>query len=275
MRIRILLPLLILLALPRPAAAMEALAHGVVLRMHDPQAATVINQILTDPAYWQDARRDTYDDELYDELRLKEVEMGLVPMVAGEGDRDLPREVIEDVIFTGFEALPAHIDLAKRVVHLGQGYDPKVGADYVDTFFYLDLKLLYLTASWRVYRTRDAGERSILWFEKLPEETLPEAVRAAYQQRIQEASGSVDRRRGLFGSLNKPAELYGMFLIEDGRRHQSRVTFVARLVFGPEASWLTAYASQLPFVVRAALKGAFDASVGLCYAAAAEPHPAR
>ncbi len=81
-----------------------------------------------------------------------ELERGYVPMVSGEGDRDLPRAVVEDAIFRHLDQLPRHIDLVDRVAYLGRGHDPVVGHDYADVYLLFDATILTIHFGYRMYR---------------------------------------------------------------------------------------------------------------------------
>jgi len=242
------------------ASETAAAPASLVVRTHDPVAASVVGALLTDPSYWEGAWQRTYTGRSYDEIRMKEVEQGFLPMISGEGGQDVPQEVIEGVIFEHFVDLPAHLDPARLVVNLGQGHDPAIGADYSDSWFFLDVPFMYIEFSWRLYRTRTDSGRSLLWFEKLTPAMAGAETWAGYQSRIDTARASLDRRP-IFGSIVEPTEFYGLFIVEPGQVQESRVTFVARVFFGPETGWLASYASQIGIFLRTALAQAFEAAL--------------
>lgn len=240
-------------------------ALPVSVKTHDPAAARVIRSLLGDPAYWEGAWRRTYTGRSYDEIRMRELDRGFLPMITGEGQRDVPQDVIEEVIFEHFVELPAHLAPAERVVNLGQGHDPTVGADYSDTWFFFDVPFMYIELTWRLYRMRDASGASLLWFEKLTPAMAGPATWTRYQARIDAARETVDRK-ALFGNIVEPSEVYGLFRIAPGEVHESRVTFVAHVHFGPETGWLASQASQIALFLRTALAQAFDAAVAISVA---------
>lgn len=245
-----------------PEAVTSAPTRSVSLQTHDPAAARVVDALLTDPSYWEGAWRKTYTGRSYDEIRLKEIDRGFLPLITGEGGADVPQAVIESVIFEHFVEMPEHLAPARLVVNLGRGHDQVVGADYNDTWFFLDVPFMYIEFSWRLYRTRTASGSSLLWFEKLTPEIAGAETWARYQSRIVTARASTSRR-SIFGSVVEPSEIYGLFMVEPGREQESRVTFVAHVLFGPETGWLASYASQLAIFLRTALAQAFDAALAI------------
>jgi hypothetical protein len=265
--IRVALLLLGLLCLVPGTAfggSIDALGGAKSVRMHDPTAQTTLNSILTDANYWDDAWQKQYKDRSYDEIRFKDLDLGFVPMISGDGNMDISHKAASKVAFTGFDNLPKHLPLAKKVVYLGQGYDEAVGAEYTDTFLFVDIKFLYAAFTWRMYRQHDeATGFTTLWFELLPDNLLSPEKQASYQATIDDATAQVSRR-SMFSQVASPKELYGMFVLQPGVEHETRVVFVARLTFGQEVGWVVRWGSQLQVVLRMALQQAFEAAVALC-----------
>jgi hypothetical protein len=246
---------------PVAQAEAPAAAPSVTVKTHDPGAARVIGALLTDEHYWDGAWRRTYTGRSYDEIRMKEVEHGFLPRITGEGGRDVPGDVIAEVIFQHFDELPAHLAPAERALNLGRGHDAHVGAEYSDSWFFLDVPFMYIEFSWRLYRAR-TPTGSLLWFEKLTPAIAGAETWSRYQTRIDAARATVDRKP-VFGSIVEPTEAYGLFIVEPGAVHESRVTFVARVLFGAETGWLASYASQVAIFLRTALAQAFDAALAI------------
>lgn len=271
----ILLRVLFVLALPVVYAQGDGVAaapfgQAVTAPTRDLAAGEVLRAILTDPDYWDDAWSRRYEGKLYDEIRFVEIERGYVPMITGEGGRDLPNQVVEDAVFVHFDELPRHIGLVKRMAFLDRGHDPLVGHDYADAYLLFDASFFYIRFHYRLYRARDESGRRVLWFEKLtPDMPGPERWKR-YGKRRSDLEAALSLRGAPFGAILEPEELFGVFLVEPGRVHASRVTFVARLAFDKEASWLAGYASQLPWVLRVALAKAFEAAVAICVEKVAE-----
>lgn len=241
----------------------DSLAGAISVKTHDTEASTTINQLLTEDCYWEGAWTKSYKDELYDEIRLKETDLGFLPMISGEADRNVPMSIVEEVAFSHFDELTKHLDLVKVAEHLGRGYDPEIGAEFIDSYFCFDAVFMYVELTWRIYRTCDNSGRRIVWFEELTPEIAGNRW-CTYEPKIKELSTSFNRR-SIFGSLVKPESLYGVFLLVPGKTYETRVVFVARLAFGKETSWIANYASQIPVVLRKALAGAFDSAVAICF----------
>ena len=92
-----------------PVAGAPAPTRSVSLQTHDPAAGRVVDALLSDPSYWEGAWRKTYTGRSYDEIRLKEIDRGFLPLITGEGGADVPQAVIESVIFEHFVEMPEHL----------------------------------------------------------------------------------------------------------------------------------------------------------------------
>jgi len=245
------------------ATASVAHAGSLNLKLRNDEGEKVLNSILDDASYWSDAWTKTYSGKQYDEIRLKPISSGYVPMISGEGGEDFDHDVVADVVYMQNTRLPKYMDGAKIVVDLGRGFDSTVGAEYRDTFYVLDLTLFYATFPQRMYRRHDEdSNRTVLWFEKLTPEMLPAATWTSYQAEMTKQVEGMDTR-WIGGSVVEVGDIYGMFLVEPGKEHESRVSFVSKLAFGDDAGWIAKMGSQMPRVLKAGLRSGFGASVAI------------
>ena len=99
----------------------HAVTGPVNVRTHGAEAQQVLTKILADESYWADATRTAYEDELYDELRLKSTATGYVPMITGEGREDFPHQVVADTVYFRNLDLPKYMSGAKVIQVLGSG----------------------------------------------------------------------------------------------------------------------------------------------------------
>ncbi len=249
---------LLVTALPSLASA----PSGIEIQMRNAEGEAVIQAALSDPTFWDDANVRTYDGEGYEEVRLKPADPGYIPMIVGEGGQDFDHDVVSEVVFERQDQLSRHMAGAKTVEYLGRGYDEEIGAEYTDAFFYLDLSFFYATYIQRMYR-RSEGGATVLWFEKLDESFVDSATWAQYQARVAEKVEEVDRR-WTFNRILEVDEIYGMFFLESGQTHESRITFVSKLSFGDDAGFIANVGSRIPGVIRSGLRSGFDASVAIC-----------
>lgn len=252
---------------PDPAEIPEysgAATGDVNVEMRYGEGAKMLNRMINEQGFWGDADVNTYNKELYDEIRLKPVSDGFVPMITGESDEDIPHDVVADIVFGQMNALPAYMDGAKAVETLGYGTDSKYGLPYVDSYFILDMSFLYVVYPQRMYRKK-VGDRTFLWFEKLDASFVDEATWAEYQAKIKKTQDAQSFRR-LFGSIVEVKQIYGIFIVGPGAEKESRVTFVSKLIFGDDAGFLATFGSKLKPVLRGGLQSGFDASVKIAKA---------
>lgn len=255
-------------------------AVDVKMRAH-PDGQTTLNRILTDTSFWGDAWKKTYTTELYDEIRLKSTDAGYVPMITGEGQQDFDHEVVADVVYRRNSELPKYMSGARVVMPLGSGFDSVVGAEYRDSFYILDLTAFYGYFPQRMYKKHDpVKNQTVLWFEKMDPSFVDATTWATYSQRMKSALDNLDRR-ALFNSLIEVSDVYGMFVVEPGKVHTSRVSFVSKLSFDKGTGMIAQLGSQLPPVIRTGIMAGFDASVAIAKIeterrakAAAAPAPA-
>jgi len=242
--------------------SVSAWAQTPNFHLHNTSAAAVINDTLAE-GYWADANISSYKSETYDEIRLKSIESGYVPMITGEGLEDFDPDVVEHIVFRRLTELPKHMEGAKAVIALGAGYDPVVGAAYQDTFYVVDLTLLYVTFPQRTYLVKDPEhQRSYLVFEKIRPDMVDASTWTAYDAAMTKAVESVELRWA-FGSVVPATEVFGMYVIEPGKEKKTRITLVSKLVFGDDTSWIARMGNQMPSVLRAGLRNGFDACVAI------------
>ena len=243
---------------------LPARASGATITLHDATAAAMLNEALQSDAFWQNAQVSRYQDKQYDEIRLRAVDTGFISMVTGEGKRDFDQDIVADTVFHHQWKLPHFMDGAKAAVKLGSGTDPVNGLPYPDTFFFLDFGIFYGTLIQRMYRI-DAGDRTLLAFERLDESFVDGATWAAYQAKVTTTSDSVDRRWPPFNSVVPVAEVFGLFIVEPGDHHRTRVTLVNKLGFSDSggASWIANLGSEMPPVIRSGLKSGFNGCVAI------------
>jgi hypothetical protein len=236
----------------------------VQVELRNDEGEKVLNKILADEGFWADAWTKTYDDKLYDEIRLKDSDSGYVPMITGEGGQDFPHDVVADIVFYQNTRLPKYMSGAKAVVLLGSGFDKEVGAEYRDCFYVLDLTVFYGTFPQRMYRKHDAENNvSVMWFEKMDERFVDADTWAKYSEQMTKTVDAMDRRWPPFNSVVPVGDLYGMFMVSPGEEHTSRVSFITKIGFGDDAGFVARWGSQMPGVIKSGLRSGFGASVAI------------
>ena len=233
---------------------------GVSLKMHSGEGERMIGRMLNEAGFWGDASVSEYKNQLYDTLKLKKVDDGFMPMITGEGDTDLPHDVVKDIIFDQMSKLPKYMSGAVAVVPLGTGKDPLSGETYSDSFFVLDLTLFYVKYPQRMYKKTE-GDSTYLWFEKLESSYVSTSTWSQYEVVMDKTMAGLDLRTVMFGSVLDVGDIYGIFSVSPGESRTSRVTFVSKLSFDDSAGWLAKAGSKMPPVLKAGLKSGFDASV--------------
>lgn len=233
------------------------------IQMRDQLGASVLNQMLSDDNYWAQADRWDYDTskKLYDKIMLKPVSGGYVPMISGEGDTDLTQDVVADTVFNKMNKLPLYMSGAEAVKTLGSGYDTTVGANYVDSYYVLNMTLFYVVYPQRMYRKTD-GDRTLLWFEKLTPEFVDSATWDGYQTTIAVVNDEVPSG-WLFSGMVEVEQVYGMYIVGAGNEHESRVTFVSKLNFGEDAGLVAKMGSKMKPILKAGLQNGFSAAVNI------------
>ncbi len=234
---------------------------AVALKMRDSEATAVLNRALTEPTFWADAKLWQYAGRMYDEVRLKPLGQAYVPMISGESDENIPRESVAEIVFHQQNRLPNYMDGAVAVVNLGTGTDSVTGVAYQDTYFLLDLTFFYGWFFQRMYRVEEPT-RSVLAFEKLTSKDVDAATWASYSSKATAAYEAAPKGSWLrLLADQEVTSLYGMFVVSRGNEKESRVTFVSKLGFGGDSSWVAQAGSKMPGVIRSGLEHGFDASV--------------
>lgn len=242
-------------------------ATGVAIDvpMRNAEGSRMIGRMLNEDGFWGGSKEWDYTKELYDAIKLKEVNGGgFLPMITGEADEDIPGEVVADIVFGQQTALPAYMDGCVAVHTLGYGTDPKFGLPYLDNYFILDFSFFYVQYTQRMYKKTIDGT-TYLWFEKLDQSFVDAATWADYDKQRATVTEGLNLR-SFFGSVLEVGDLYGIFVVGKGKARQSRVTFVSRISFGDDAGWLAKLGSKMPPVIKAGLQSGFDASVKIAKA---------
>ncbi len=243
-----------LLLAPRPARA------ALQLKTHDPETGSILSQALAHDGFWQGAKINTYDNKLYDEVRLKELDQGYLARVTGEGQRDFDYDVVVRTVFENMQRLPQVEDGAKAVVKLGHGTDAKTGLPYADSFYYLDFSLFYGVYAQRMYKVVD-GDKTILYFEKLTPQ-IAGAKWTEYQRRMDQIVEGV-KRRALFNAVQDVSQIFGMFVVQPGTTFKTRVSFTTKVHFGEGSGMIARMGSEMPSVIKAGLRSGFDSCVAI------------
>jgi len=248
---------------PPTGCVVDAPIGKVTIKMRNPEGDRILDQALNDPTFWKDASSTTYDDRLYDEIRLLDTDNGYVPMITGEGQEDFPAKVVADIVYRRNTDLPKFMSGAKAIVNLGKGHDPVAGAEYRDTFYVLDFTFFYGFFPQRMYRKYDEDRKLwVMWFEKLDASFVDGATWLSYQQKMTSTMENTDRR-WLFNSFTEVSDVYGMFVVTPGDEHTSRVTFVSKLTFDKGSGFIARAGSNMPSVIRAGLRAGFDGCVAI------------
>ena len=250
----------LLAGLPRVGHA--GLGDKVSIKLHDKRASGILNRALTDESYWSGASITKYDNELYDEIRLKPMGDGYLTMITGEGDQDFTADQVGKTVFAHQDKLPKHMDGAKALPKLGGGTDGLVGAPYVDRYFLADFALFYGEFFQRSYDFRLADGRVVIAYEKITQNFLDANKWAEYRKRREEILEQVERR-WIASSIVEITNSYGMFVVSPGTKRKSRVTLVAQLRFGEGSGLIAQMGSKMPPVLKAGMQSGFDASVAV------------
>jgi hypothetical protein len=245
-----------------PRVGHAGLGDNVSIKLHDKRASGILNRALTDESYWSGATTYKYDDELYDEIRLKPMGDGYLTMITGEGNEDFEPEQVGKTVFAHQDKLPRHMDGAKALPRLGGGTDGLVGAPYCDRYFLADFALFYGEFFQRSYDFRLSDGRVVIAYEKITQNFLDANQWAKYRQRRDEILETVERRWA-FSSIVEITHSYGMFVVSPGKKRQSRVTLVAQLRFGEGSGMIAQMGSKMPPVLKAGMQSGFDASVAV------------
>ena len=242
-------------ALQAAPPAEVPLGPGVSLPMRDPAAAAITTKAVSTPAFWDSASITDYDGQRYDQIRLRPLASGYFTLITGEGQSDYDHEIVVDTAFRYQERLPAIEKSAVDISILGQGIDPASELPYVDTLFFLDFTLFYGIYLQRSYRL-DVDGQTFVFFETLREDFVEPVTWQRYQARRQEAIADAELR-WVLNRVVPVEEVFGTFIVEPGRTHTTRVSFLVRVRFGEEAGSLAQLAAELPTVLRLGLQSGF------------------
>ena len=229
------------------------------------KGSAILNKALFRKNFWKDASKSFYENKPHDEIRLKSMESGgYLTYISGCGQRNFRIEDVATGIFWHQKELHKHMAGAVTCDLLGFGQDPTVKRPFTDTFLLGDFDFFYASYFQRMYRFNLPDGRVVLPFELIGNNFLGAAewtkYRAAKKKMI--AGTETKRRSFMFGDILEMAELYGMYIVEPGKKYDTRVTMVARLQFGGD-SWIADFGSKLPFVIRAGLANGFRAHVDI------------
>jgi hypothetical protein len=249
-----------LAALPLPALA--GAGGAVNIKMRTAEAMRLLNPALTKPNFWSGASVSRYDDQLYDEIRIKSLEAGYLTMITGEGDQDFTPDGVVKTVFDHQDKLPRHMDGAKALPRLRLGTDSFAGVPSNDRYFLADFGIFYGEFFQRSYKFELADGRKVVAFEKIKKDWVSAATWEKYQARRKATLDRVDMR-SMFGSVVEITDSWGMFVVSPGTKHSSRVTLVAKIRFGEGTGMMAQLGSKMPPVLKAGLKSGFDASVAV------------
>ena len=233
----------------------EPLGPGVSLPMRSPAAAAITTEAVSAPAFWRSATVTDYDGQRYDQIRLRPLDSGYFTLITGEGQADHDHEIVVDTAFRYQERLPAIEKSAVDISILGQGIDPVSTLPYVDTLFFLDFTLFYGIYIQRSYRL-DVDGQTFVFFETLREDFVDPATWQRYQARREEAIEGAELR-WVLNRVVPVQEVFGTFIVEPGRTHATRVSFLVRVRFGEDAGSLAQLATEMPTVLRLGLQSGF------------------
>lgn len=245
-----------------PRVGQAGLGDTVSIKLHDKNASNILNRALTDESYWSGASVYKYQDELYDEIRLKPMGDGYLTMITGEGNQDFTAEQVGKTVFAHQDKLPRHMDGAKALPRLGGGMDGVVGAPYCDRYFLADFALFYGEFFQRSYDFRLSDGRVVIAYEKITQNFLDGNKWAEYRKRRKEVLETVERR-WIASSIVEITHSYGMFVVSPGAKRKSRVTLVAQLRFGQGSGLIAQMGSKMPPVLKAGMQAGFNASVAV------------
>lgn len=249
-----------LAALPLPALA--GAGGAVNIKMRTPEAMRLLNPALTNPGFWSGASISRYDNQLYDEIRIKSLDAGYLMLITGEGDEDFTPDGVVKTVFEHQDKLPRHMDGAKALPRVRLGTDSFAGVPSNDRYFLADLGFFYGEFFQRSYKFDLTDGRKVVAFEKIKQKWVSAATWEKYQARRQSTLDRVEMR-SVFGSMVEMTDAWGMFVVSPGTKHASRVTLVAKLRFGEGTGMMAQLGSKLPPVLKAGLKSGFDASVAV------------
>lgn len=243
---------------------------GPLLSVRDPEADRILNQALQGPGWWNGASVDTYAKKQYDEIRLKKLrDGGYLTYVSGEGGEDFAQEDVARTVWDHQDKLDNHFHSTIAAITLGSGQDARLRREYRDRYMLLDFGLFYGRQIQRMYRYDLPDGRTLLPFERLTSGFTDAGTWQKYlslRDHQEKQARDKDRLRSVFDSFVDIDVLYGMFIMEPGKAHTTRVTLIAKIGFTSDNSWVASVGSKIPSVIKSGLRGGFDGSVAVCRA---------
>lgn len=254
------------LATLTPRAALA----GPLLSVRNPEADRILNQAVQGGGWWEGASVDRFDDKQYDEIRLRKLtDGGYLTYVSGEGGEDFEQEDVARTVWDHQDKLDNHFHSTISAITLGRGQDGKLGREFRDRYMLLDFGLFYGRQIQRMYRYDLPDGRTLLPFERLTSGFTDAGTWQKYlalRDRTDKQARDQDRLRNVFDSFVDIDVLYGVFIMEPGKKHKTRVSLIAKIGFTSENSWVASVGSKIPSVIRSGLRGGFDGSVAVCRA---------
>lgn len=249
---------------PRTALA------GPLLSVRDPEADRILNQALQGNGWWDGASIDRFDGKQYDEIRLRKLDDGgYLTYVSGEGAEDFLHDQVASTVWDHQDKLDNHFQSAIASTSLGRGQDAKLAREYRDRFVLLDFGLFYGRQIQRMYRFDLPDGRTLLPFERLTADFTDAGTWQKYlaiRDREEKQARDKGRLRGVFDSFVDIDVLFGVFIVEPGTTHKTRISMIAKIGFTSDNSWVASVGSKIPPVIKSGLRGGFDGSVSVCRA---------
>ncbi len=235
------------------------------LLLHNLHGAEILSTVLSDLSYWDGTSKTKYEARDYDEIRLRSLERGYLALVTGEGKQDFIAEDVANTIYANQDLIPQFMPSLKSAVYLESGIDPFNNYPYNDIYFIADLKVMYISVALRTYKIQVSRDVFICPIEQITPQMVGSDTWATYkniykkeQQKLQPLS--------FYESIVEPNVVFGMYLIEKGKKRKSRVTMVTQLSFDSEDSFIAYVASELPFFLKQGMQVGFESSVQACVA---------
>ena len=221
----------------------------------------LLNASITDPQFWKGSDEVKYQGEIYDVTRLKSLSDGYLTQISGEGGEDFTHEQVVHTVLTHQPHLPKHMSGAKICRKLQSGIDARTGAPYTDLYFLGDFDFFYGEYFQRMYRFDLPDGRTACAFECLNQAHVTPDLWSRFQKVRKEELDKVELR-WVFNDVLPIVEIFGMYFVEPGKNHKTRVTLTAKLKFGGD-SWLASAGTKIPFVLRLGMESGFEACVAI------------
>ena len=258
--------------LPRYGRASQP-ASGGVIRLRNAEGAKILNAAIGDPSYWAGADIDRYKGQLYDESRLKPMETSYLTMITGEGQEDFKAEEVVHTVLTHQHNLQTHMEGCTISHHLDRGVEPDFGVPYKDLYILGDFTFFYGGYFQRLYRYDLPDGRTACAFENLKEAQVTKSKWSEYMEIKKGLDAKADVRWPIFNDIVPIEDIFGVYLVEPGKVHTTRVTLISKIRFGSEAGWIAQVGSEMPFVLKDGLRNGFDASVSIARSVKSGQYP--